>query len=106
RSLLLFFEEFGELGQPASLFAWSSVLAGAAFWRRLEQTGVEPQPRDEADMTTNRGDQIERRETGIGEDDVLALRHPAPNWENGLAGPIRQFFGTASVCGVVTFGGR
>src|SRR5271169_4290284 len=38
-ALLLFFEEFGELGQPAALFAWSSVLAGAAFWRRLEQTG-------------------------------------------------------------------
>jgi hypothetical protein len=53
-------------------------------------------------MTTNRGDQIERRETGIGDDDDLALRQPSPNLENGLASPIRQLFVTASVCGVVT----
>src|ERR1019366_2055358 len=66
---------------------------------------VEPQPCDETDMTANCGDQIERRETGVGDDDDLAIRQPSPNLENGLAGPIRQLLVTVIACDVVTFGG-
>ena len=57
-------------------------------------------------MTANRGDQIERRETGVGDDDGLAIWRPSPNLENSLASPIRQLFVTAPACRVVTFGGR
>jgi len=53
----------------------------------LKEVRVEPQPGDETDVTANCGDQIERRETGVGDDDDLAIRQPSPNLENGLAGP-------------------
>jgi len=56
-------------------------------------------------VTANCGDQIERRETGVGDDDDLAIRQPSPNLENGLAGPIRQLLVTVIACDVVTFGG-
>jgi hypothetical protein len=42
-------------------------------WR--EDIRVEPQPRDEADMTANRGARSDRRETGVGDDHDLAIWH-------------------------------
>ena len=57
-------------------------------------------------MVANRGDQIQRGETGVGDGDDLTLWQPSPNLENGLASPIRKLFVTAPVRGVVTFGGR
>ena len=100
------FEHLGELGQRASFLGRPSALSRTAFKRWREEVRVEPQPRDETDMTANRGDQIERCETGVGDDDDLAIWHPSPNLENGLASPIGQLFVTVLACGVVTFGRR
>ena len=100
------FEHLGELGQRASFLGRPSALSRTAFRRRREEVCVEPQPGDETDVMANCGDQIERRETGVGDDDDLALRRPSPNLENGLAGQVGQLFVTAPMCGVVTFGGR
>ena len=100
------FEYLGKFGQRASFLGRPSALSRTAFrcWR--EEVRVEPQPGDETDVTANCGDQIECRETGVGDDDDLALRHPSPNLKNGLASKIGQLFVTAPVCDVVTFGGR
>jgi hypothetical protein len=59
---------FGELGQPASLLGRSFVLSGTAFWRRLERRAAA----GAALVTTNRGDEIARREAGKGDAGDLA----------------------------------
>src|ERR1019366_3351328 len=100
------FEHLGKFGQRASFLGRPSALSWTAFRRWREEVRVKPQPRDETDVTANCGDQIERRETGVGDDDDLALWQPSPNLKNGLASKIGQLFVTAPVCGMVTFGGR
>jgi len=60
----------------SSMAATNAPLAfGGMTQRWREDIRVEPQPRDEADMTANRGDQVERRETGVGDDHDLAIWH-------------------------------
>jgi hypothetical protein len=57
--------------------ATNALLAyGGMTQRWREDIRVEPQLREEADMTANRGDQIERRKTGVGDDHDLAIWHP------------------------------
>jgi hypothetical protein len=56
--------------------ATNALLAfGGMTQRWREDICVEPQLRKEADMTANRGDQIERPETGVGGDHDLAIWH-------------------------------
>src|SRR5271157_4585775 len=88
----------------ADLFGRASELSGAARRRRREQIGVEAQPRDETNMAANRGDQIESREAGIGDDDDFAAWRPSANLKYGLARPIRQLLVATPVGGGVAFG--
>jgi hypothetical protein len=55
---------------------------GAKIASRGEQIGIEPQARDEADVLADCGDQLDRRETGVGHDDDEAVRQPALELEN------------------------
>jgi|GEM_PF-5472190 len=56
--------------------ATNALLAfGVMTFRWREDIRAEPQLCEEADMTANRGDQIERRETGVGDDYDLAIWH-------------------------------
>jgi hypothetical protein len=88
---LLVFEQVGELWQAAAFFRRSSLLSARAWRRRLVEAGVEAQPGDEADMPTHGADEIERGETGVGDDDDLAFWQPSPNLEQALKKVDRLF---------------
>ena len=80
------------------------LLSARAWRRRFEEAGVEAQPGDEADIPAHCGDEIERGETGVGDDDDLAFWQPSPNLEDGLARKVRQLFVAAPMRGVVALG--
>src|SRR5208283_451637 len=69
---LLVLEGLAELLQAAALLS-RAASSSASARRRLEQIGVEAQPRHDANVAAQRSDEIESGEAGVGDDDDLAL---------------------------------
>jgi hypothetical protein len=81
-------EDGVEFGPAFALQGGASDLTLMAFGCRLEQTGVETQPGDEADVPAHSGDQLQCRETAVGDDNHAAIRQPAFGLQYRLLRPV------------------
>ena len=68
----------------------AAALTLPAFGGRLEQGGIQPQPGDHADMAADRGEQAQRREAAVGDEDEAAIGQPAFGLQDGLPRPVGQ----------------
>ncbi len=66
------------------------IWPGRAFASRFEQAGIKAQPCDQADLPAHRGDQLQRGETAVGDDNHAAIRQPAFALQYCLTRPVGQ----------------
>ena len=76
--------------------AGSNRLASSSAFRRgfsrTARNAVQPQPRDQADMAADGGNQTQSGEAAVGDDHHAAVGQPAFALQYGLAGSIGQGF--------------
>src|SRR6202043_3124490 len=80
-------EDGGELFE-ALAFDRRPAGAFALGWWESEQVGVEPQSCNDTDVVVHRGEELDGRERGVGNQDDVAIGQPAVDLQGGLAGPI------------------
>src|SRR6516225_4165119 len=79
-----------EFGPAFAFNCRSSDLTLLAFGYRFEQTGVETQPGDQADVPAHSGDQFQCREAAVGNDNHAAIRQPSFGLQYRLLCPFGQ----------------
>src|SRR3982074_541463 len=78
----------------------SPAAAFALLRWKVEQVGIETQPRDDTDIVANRGEEFDGCERAVTDQDNIAIGKPAMDLQGGLACPIKQRLGRPRLVGI------